>query len=383
MSFSFERIVGHGAMLADKVRMESYRKAIHETVKRGDIVCDIGTGSGILAFFALQAGAEKVYAIEQNEIIKEAKKIAELNGLEKRIIFIKNRSDKVELPEKVDVITSELIGFFGLEENLHRFKIDARNRFLKPDGRLLPRWLELYLVPVESEEIWNKTAGLWSKDFYGVDFSGPRKKAASQRFLIDCSNKIHELAPLAMISRFDFFKIENLPSTFTAKFISDKKGYLHGLTGYFKAGLSENTVLSTSPHEPCTHWQQVFFPMEDAIAVIEGDEITCTMKAIPHGEQVFWQWDTQVLRKDHKLASFSQGNFNIPKSDLVLGRGDFKPGLLEEAGILQRVLSLCDGKRTMKEISEIIFTEYPQQYKDVKETMRQVIGFLRGRVSID
>jgi hypothetical protein len=67
----------------------------------------------------------------------------------------------------------------------------------------------------------------------------------------------------------------------------------------------------------------------------------------------------------------------------VLGRGDFKPKLLKEAGILQRVLGLCDGKRTIKEISEMVFTEHPQQYKTIKEVMRQVIGFPRGKVNID
>ena len=43
-------------MIQDKVRCESYQKAIHQVVKKGDIVVDIGTGSGLLAFFAIQAG---------------------------------------------------------------------------------------------------------------------------------------------------------------------------------------------------------------------------------------------------------------------------------------------------------------------------------------
>ena len=127
----FERIFSQQPMIADQVRMEAYRKAIHEVVKKGDVVADIGTGSGILAFFALQAGARKVYAIEQNKIIEEAEELAKLDGMEERIVFIKGRSDRIELPEKVDVITSEILGHFGYEEHVARFKIDARKRFLK------------------------------------------------------------------------------------------------------------------------------------------------------------------------------------------------------------------------------------------------------------
>jgi protein arginine N-methyltransferase 1 len=62
----FEKVFQQKSMLADQVRMESYQRAIHEVVKKGDVVADIGTGSGILSFFAVQAGGRKVFAIEQS-----------------------------------------------------------------------------------------------------------------------------------------------------------------------------------------------------------------------------------------------------------------------------------------------------------------------------
>jgi len=89
-------------MLCDKVRMVAYQKAIHEVVKKGDIVADIGTGSGIMAFFALQAGASKVYAIGQSDIILEAEKLAQINKLADKITFIRGLSDQLEIPEKVE-----------------------------------------------------------------------------------------------------------------------------------------------------------------------------------------------------------------------------------------------------------------------------------------
>lgn len=52
------------------------------------MVADVGTSTGILAFFAYQAGAKRVYAIEQREVIESAREIGKANGLEDRIVFI-------------------------------------------------------------------------------------------------------------------------------------------------------------------------------------------------------------------------------------------------------------------------------------------------------
>lgn len=379
MSLLFKRIAGHGAMLADKVRMSSYQKAVHETVKAGDIVCDIGTGSGILAFFALQAGARRVYAIEQNDIIEEAEKLAQLNGLGKRIIFIKGRSDKIELPEKVDVIMSELIGYFGLEENLNRFQIDSRDRFLKPGGKLLPQWLELYLAPAQFNEFWDDKIGLWNKNFYGLDFSPVKESAAGERYLVDCTDKIAFMANPALLSRLDFYKISSIPLVCNAEFTVNKDGEVHGLLGYFKTGLSGNVILSTSFDDRLTHWRRSFFPFPDTFQVKKEDKICCRIKTMPQGGSVFWQWEAVILRNGKRKAEFSLSNFKIDKEELIVGREGFIPVLTEEAKIYRRVINLCDGERTIEEISEIIFTEYPEKYRAIKDAIRETVGIIRGK----
>ena len=57
----------HELMLRDYIRMVAYEKAIKEAVKPGMVVADLGTGTGILALWALEAGAEKVYGIDVNK----------------------------------------------------------------------------------------------------------------------------------------------------------------------------------------------------------------------------------------------------------------------------------------------------------------------------
>ncbi|MBX3437432.1 MAG: class I SAM-dependent methyltransferase [Planctomycetaceae bacterium] len=71
----------HEKMLADRMRIESYFQAVSRHVRPDDVVVDLGTGTGILAFLAAQRGAAKVYAVEHSAMIETAQHLAEANGL--------------------------------------------------------------------------------------------------------------------------------------------------------------------------------------------------------------------------------------------------------------------------------------------------------------
>ena len=127
-----------------------------ETVRPGDVVLDVGCGSGILGLFACQAGAGRVYAVDRSDIVPVAAHIAKANGYADRIIYLNKDIKDVSLDEKVDVIVSELISKGGIGQNMAEIIGWCRDHLLKPDRKLLTEQVELYVAPVEDSEIYSK-----------------------------------------------------------------------------------------------------------------------------------------------------------------------------------------------------------------------------------
>lgn len=135
-----------GNMLADYVRTGTYQKAMYNNSVdfKNKVVLDVGTGTGILAYFAIQAGARMVYAIDASDSVNVAKALAKANNYEQYITVIKGKVEEITLPEKVDVIISEPIGFLLVHERMLESYVIARDRFLKPGGLMMPTTGKIY-----------------------------------------------------------------------------------------------------------------------------------------------------------------------------------------------------------------------------------------------
>ena len=263
------------AMMSDKVRIHAYKKAIESMVQEGDVVVDLGAGPGLLSFWALKAGARRVYAIEKSDSIHLAEEVARVNGFSDQVVFIKDNSLNVELPEKADILISETLGTFGVEENTLAFFIDARNRFLKEGGRVLPEKLELFLAPAHDEKCVEKIS-FW-KDVEGVDYS-PALEEMMRRLMVS------DISPNMLLAQDQCFASLNLHSCSDVdlreqlRFKIEKTGLLSGVAGWFKVQVGGGLSLSTHPEAPKTHWHQAFFPLSQAIKAEAGDYFEWSME---------------------------------------------------------------------------------------------------------
>jgi protein arginine N-methyltransferase 1 len=363
--------IGHTALVADSARTDAYQRAISETVKDGDVVVDLGTGTGILAFFACQAGAKKVYAIEKQEIIEVAKEIARVNNIEKRIVFIKDISTEVTLPEKADVLLSELIGNFAYTENLLHFVLDARNRFLKKDGALIPSSIEMFLVPVEAPRNYDEVA-FWNQNLYGINFLPAHK--VNMNSLHQCQIEVESfLSHPVLINDIDFNKIQKPEELYLDKavsFVIDRPGILHGLAGWFDIHLSKNVLLSTSPALPVTHWENTFFPIEKPTKVAKGDTVKAGVTAAPWQGDIAYSWNVKV-GKDRFSHSTVQTSL-LSAEDLLSRSVDFAPSLSGGGKVEFFILSRCNGKNTTQKIASELYEQYPETYNNLRKALIKV-----------
>jgi histone-arginine methyltransferase CARM1 len=285
----YAQLLHQGNMLADDVRTSTYQEAIlknSETDFLDKVVLDVGTGTGILAFFALQAGARKVYAVEASASSETAATLAEANGYGDRMIIIHGKVEDIDIPEKVDIIISEPIGFLLVHERMLESYVTARERFLKPDGVMFPSTGAIVLAPYTDDSLYNEQLGkidFWdTTDFYGIDMSCLLQKAKKEYFsqaVVGTFPPSALLSPHRTVHEVDFGFVSNTELQQFAipfSFYIDKTAIMHGIGGWFDLsfnGGTETVVLSTAPECPTTHWYQCRLMFDSPLAVNKGQTV--------------------------------------------------------------------------------------------------------------
>jgi SAM-dependent methyltransferase len=274
----FSKIGPHFLMLQDRTRTGSYVKAIQETVKPGDTVLDIGCGTGIFSIISAQAGAGKVYAVEMTDIIHTAEEIAKINNVGDRVLFIKNDLRNVSLEEKADVIITETIGPFVMEEGIVEIVKFARDNFLKPGGKIIPEKVDLYVAPHSDKTLFDRLqeyTGFWKNGVYGLDFS-PCVELISEEFLHKPYNWNIEEGFLCdkpkIVKKLNLYEEVETDFENEVVFTLKPRSAVYGFAGFFDVKLSEKTGFNTLPGSPLTHWMYPLFSLDEPM--FPNDELT-------------------------------------------------------------------------------------------------------------
>jgi len=292
----------HEPMLLDKIRCDAYREAIQRTVKPGDVVVDLGAGTGLLSFFALQAGARHVYAIEMTGIADAATELIEANGFRDRVTLVRKSSKKARLPERCDVLVTETLSTFCFDtENIIEFVAEARERFLKPGGRIIPESADTFLLPFSSEAF---GIGQLPPRFYDLDYRPLIKRLSAEYRHVRASGKpFLALSEPALCYHVDFRRDTQSPGRTFAPFRIIADGRLDGFLGWFEARLSEEVTLSNSPYLPLTSWWQLYLPVAKQPHYRAGQTMLLYLDPSITDGQAEWKYAEQTATPDGSPAS--------------------------------------------------------------------------------
>ena len=200
----------HQTMLSDGVRNKLLYEAIKQHVTEETNFLDIGAGTGVWAILAAKLGAKSVVAIEIEEaLIPIIFKHAQENGVAQKIEIIHGNSDHVKIRGKFDVIVSELFGNDAMGETTTKSFVSLRDRFLAPNGVLIPQKLAMFAAPVHLEKsVQNVPAELP----ISCNFLKSLKLNYSQSLSLADREKITYLAEPKKLVELDFRTIETAPS---------------------------------------------------------------------------------------------------------------------------------------------------------------------------
>jgi protein arginine N-methyltransferase 3 len=224
-------------MLKDTVRTDAYRDFVYDYkhLFEGKVVLDIGCGTGILSMFCAQAGASKVIAVDNSNIMDKAQTIIKENGLDGTITCIKGKIEEVALPvEGVDIIISEWMGYGLLYEAMLKSVIWARDKYLKPSGFMVPSHTMLRIAPLTDPDYIEDSIHFWN-NVYGFNMTAMQEKIYDEVL-------IRQVTPEAVAGSSFPFLMLNLRSveakhlTFTKKFtvtIDKQIDYLDGWAIWF------------------------------------------------------------------------------------------------------------------------------------------------------
>src|SRR5437763_1536511 len=233
----------HRGLLQDSIRTNAFREAIRRVVTAESVVLDLGAGSGILSFFACEAGARRVFAIDATHTAPLASFLSRQLGYSDRIQVFHDRSTKVELPEPADVLVTETIGAFAFDERILSSVIDARARLLKPDAIIIPRRIDLHLVPVDDASIYDRSVAWWTSEPYGLDLSALAVFASNIVFVGNIGRDSF-LGPPRVAITSDLTTIMTADVIGSVHFTATRAGLMHGFSGWFRATLADAIELS-------------------------------------------------------------------------------------------------------------------------------------------
>ena len=363
-----------GAMIADAGRFGAYAKAIAAAVRPGDTVAEIGCGPGVFSLLACRAGARRVFAIELDDSIQFARQLAAANGFTDRIVFFQSDSRKTELPERVNVIVSDLRGVLPLYDHVIPSLEDARRRLLATGGIMIPMRDTLKAAVIEADEFYSRLASPWQKSLPGVDLSSALLTILNQTYSSTFKNE-QLLTHAQDWGLLDYIVGAATRVSAELDFHVERRGTAHGVCVWFETKLFEGIGYSSGPGAAGTVYGQLFLPWLEPVAVEKGQRIQLGLHADLVGQDYIWRWETRISAGPRNAEfHFQQSTFqgaNFSPHSLRCQAVDYAPTLSEAGQADLWMLEKMDGAVSLQIIAQSAAERFPRLFSSWREALRR------------
>ncbi|KIJ52640.1 hypothetical protein M422DRAFT_65066 [Sphaerobolus stellatus SS14] len=307
----------------DPVKYAQYEEAVFQALRdrpvgSHTVICVVGAGRGPLVAGCLRAMKRagrlaKLYAVEKNPnafvTLQERKQREWRDSVE--LFYGDMRS--VDLPEKVDILVSELLGSFG-DNELSPECLDGAERLLADDSISIPSSYTAYLAPLQSSKLHNEIntgdnvlKGMetpYVVMFHAVNIlSGDPQPGSS---LKRCGGKIQKAWDFIHPRRLNVLDAKGLPLTNThnvrsanLNFYIPQAGILHGFAGYFESILYNDVCLSIHPDTKdllspnMLSWFPLFFPLREPLYLPAQSELRVSIWRLTDKRKVWYEWSAE------------------------------------------------------------------------------------------
>lgn len=364
----------HRAYLTDPIRLARFKAAIEKVLKPGDVVADLGCGFGVLGLLCLQAGAARVYGVDSTRALEVARETFRRAGLDDRYICLSGLTSQIELPERVDLAICDHIGCFGFDYGVTELLSEARARFLKPNGRVIPSRLTLYIAALQSPHCREKLAA-WDGPASLGEYRWLREYETNTKHLVTLKADDVVSAPVALGS-IDLGAEVREVFSYSARLAIARDALIDGLGGWFDCELADGVSMTNSPlAQDAILREQAFLPIDAPLMVREGEALLVTIMARPAESIVVWTLDAPASGR--RFAHSTWKAMILSKDELRHTKGD-APARLTRVGRAQRtVLDLCDDARSVGEIEAAVLRDHPGLFPTRQAISRFVLATLR------
>lgn len=369
----------YGNMIADKVRSDAYAHALKRAIKPDSVVLDIGAATGIHTLLACKFGARRVYAVESNPAIHLAHELATANGFADRIVFIHDLSTNITLPERADIVVSDLRGVLPLFTNHISSLVDARTRHLAPGGLVIPQRDTLYIALVEAPQLYRDIVSPWNEP-YGLKMDAARTIALNRwsdagTELLRERNLLAEPLQWAALDYATITKPDVQMVEVGQTIMRD--GTAHGLLVWFDSELVEGVGYSNRPNSKNVTevYGRAFFPILEPVPVVVGDLVTVSLEAELRNGNYVWNWRTHVQAQSDRAvikADFVQSTAFagiLDSERIAMMMVDNRPILPLDGQVDHFILGLITGQHTLATIAAQTHARFPSRFADDKAAM--------------